>query len=260
MRLGPIASVLILGLMSTPATAQPPMVPPTDVEATRPPTPPRPPETPPELPPVLAPEPTSGLLDPRSRFDYQGSPLGSFAPYPSTSLAGAPTDPFDSPRSFTTLDAARIQQRMPGATPELLQMLPGVLIQRTNQGGGSLIIRGRNGNQNLIMVDGIPINDAGWRFANVQYLNYIDPGVIERIEVIRGPASVLYGSGAVGGVLGLALLNHYLYWTMDFYVPQTLDVLTMLGFVILIGTVVNNPILIVHQSLNYMRDDGMSST
>ena len=39
---------------------------------------------------------------------------------------------------------------------------------------------------------------------------------------------------------------------------QALDVLTMLGFVILVGTVVNNPILIVHQSLNHIRDDGMS--
>ncbi|MGD9632202.1 MAG: efflux RND transporter permease subunit [Pirellulales bacterium] len=66
--------------------------------------------------------------------------------------------------------------------------------------------------------------------------------------------------GAVGGVLGLLLLNWYLRMTLDFYVPQTLDVLTMLGFVILIGTVVNNPILIVHQSLNHMREDGMTST
>jgi HAE1 family hydrophobic/amphiphilic exporter-1 len=56
--------------------------------------------------------------------------------------------------------------------------------------------------------------------------------------------------GAVGGVLGLAVLN--------LFVLQTLDVLTMLGFVILIGTVVNNPILIVHQSLNHMREDGMT--
>jgi HAE1 family hydrophobic/amphiphilic exporter-1 len=64
--------------------------------------------------------------------------------------------------------------------------------------------------------------------------------------------------GAVGGVLGLQLLNVYLYYTLHFFVPQTLDVLTMLGFVILIGTVVNNPILIVHQSLNHMREDGMS--
>lgn len=56
--------------------------------------------------------------------------------------------------------------------------------------------------------------------------------------------------GAVGGVLGLQLLN--------LYVLQPLDVLTMLGFVILIGTVVNNPILIVHQSLNLMRNDDLS--
>jgi HAE1 family hydrophobic/amphiphilic exporter-1 len=55
--------------------------------------------------------------------------------------------------------------------------------------------------------------------------------------------------GAVGGILGLRLLNL-------FYL-QPLDVLTMLGFVILIGTVVNNPILIVHQSLNHMREDQM---
>ena len=51
--------------------------------------------------------------------------------------------------------------------------------------------------------------------------------------------------GAVGGVAGLQLLNQF--------VLQPLDVLTMLGFVILIGTVVNNPILIVHQSLNLIR-------
>jgi hydrophobic/amphiphilic exporter-1 (mainly G- bacteria), HAE1 family len=56
--------------------------------------------------------------------------------------------------------------------------------------------------------------------------------------------------GAVGGILGLQLLN--------LFVLQTLDVLTMLGFVILIGTVVNNPILIVHQSLNHIREDGMT--
>ncbi|MBN1343899.1 MAG: efflux RND transporter permease subunit [Phycisphaerae bacterium] len=55
--------------------------------------------------------------------------------------------------------------------------------------------------------------------------------------------------GAVGGFAGLWLLNRF--------VLQPLDVLTMLGFVILIGTVVNNPILIVHQALNHMRDEDM---
>lgn len=63
--------------------------------------------------------------------------------------------------------------------------------------------------------------------------------------------------GAVGGVLGLRLLASYLNWSSG--TTQTLDVLTMLGFVILIGTVVNNAILIVHQSLIHMREQGMDS-
>lgn len=56
--------------------------------------------------------------------------------------------------------------------------------------------------------------------------------------------------GAVGGIVGL--------WVLNFFVPQSLDVLTMLGFIILIGTVVNNAILIVHQSLVHMREEHLS--
>ena len=57
---------------------------------------------------------------------------------------------------------------------------------------------------------------------------------------------------ALGGFLGLALVNATIAY-------QPLDVLTMLGFIILLGTVVNNPILIVHQSLNYIRKEGMEA-
>lgn len=64
--------------------------------------------------------------------------------------------------------------------------------------------------------------------------------------------------GAVGGIVGLKLLGFYLLAQSE---PiQTLDVLTMLGFVILVGTVVNNAILIVHQSLVFMNQQGMSPT
>ena len=63
--------------------------------------------------------------------------------------------------------------------------------------------------------------------------------------------------GAVGGILGLRLLGVYLWFQGQ--PPQTLDVLTMLGFIILVGTVVNNAILIVHQSLNHIRFDGLSA-
>jgi HAE1 family hydrophobic/amphiphilic exporter-1 len=55
---------------------------------------------------------------------------------------------------------------------------------------------------------------------------------------------------AAGGFAGLWLVSTFIEY-------QSLDVLTMLGFIILIGTVVNNAILIVHQSLNHMRHEGM---
>jgi HAE1 family hydrophobic/amphiphilic exporter-1 len=60
--------------------------------------------------------------------------------------------------------------------------------------------------------------------------------------------------GAVGGILGLKALNQYVWIAGG--PPQTLDVVTMLGFVILVGTVVNNPILIVHHSLQLLRNEG----
>jgi HAE1 family hydrophobic/amphiphilic exporter-1 len=55
--------------------------------------------------------------------------------------------------------------------------------------------------------------------------------------------------GAVGGFIGL--------WLLNWYVLQPLDVLTMLGFIMLVGTVVNNPILIVEQALLHVREDHM---
>lgn len=57
---------------------------------------------------------------------------------------------------------------------------------------------------------------------------------------------------SLGGFLGLRLVNATITY-------QALDILTMLGFIILIGIVVNNAILIVHQSLNHMRDEGMDA-
>ncbi|WP_143308037.1 efflux RND transporter permease subunit, partial [Candidatus Entotheonella palauensis] len=63
--------------------------------------------------------------------------------------------------------------------------------------------------------------------------------------------------GLTGGVLGLALLNQYLHIISPGTI-QSLDVLTMLGFVILLGSVINNPILIVQQAMNFMRQ-GMTA-
>ena len=78
-----------------------------------------------------------------------------------------------------------------------------MFVQETNDGGGSPIIRGLVGNQILILVDGIRLNNGAYRLGPNQYLNTIDLNQIERIEVVRGAGSVLYGSDALGGVVNI---------------------------------------------------------
>lgn len=109
----------------------------------------------------------------------------------------------DSPRSISVITAEEIRKKNYRSTPEALNELVGILIQETNYGGGSPIIRGLIGNQILILIDGIRLNNAIFRLGPNQYLNTIDLNQIERIEIVRGPGSVLYGSDALGGLINI---------------------------------------------------------
>ena len=109
----------------------------------------------------------------------------------------------DSPRQIVVLTADDIRRRNYRSTPDALADMMGVFVQETNDGGGSPIIRGLVGNQVLIMVDGIRLNNSSFRLGPNQYLNTIDLNQIERIEVVRGAGSVLYGSDALGGVVNI---------------------------------------------------------
>ncbi|RLD77091.1 MAG: TonB-dependent receptor [Bacteroidetes bacterium] len=77
----------------------------------------------------------------------------------------------------------------------------GVWMQQTNNGGGSPIVRGLTGNQTLIMIDGIRLNNSTFRYGPNQYLNTINLNNIQKIEVMRGSGSVQYGSDALGGTV-----------------------------------------------------------
>ncbi len=85
--------------------------------------------------------------------------------------------------------------------PEVLQLTPGVLVQKTAHGHGSPFIRGFTGRQNLLLIDGVRINNSTFRSGPVQYWNTVDPLALERIELVRSQGSVLYGSDAAGGTL-----------------------------------------------------------
>ena len=108
---------------------------------------------------------------------------------------------FTSGRAVDLVDAATLAELAPRTTPEALLDSPGVFIQQTNHGGGSPILRGMIGPQVQIRIDGVRLNNSTWRTGPVQYLNLIEPLLVDHIEVLRGPASVLYGSDAMGGVI-----------------------------------------------------------
>jgi len=85
--------------------------------------------------------------------------------------------------------------------PEALAEVPGVLVQKTSRGQGSPYIRGFTGFRTLLLVDGIRLNHAAMRSGPNQYWGTVDPLTLDRIEVFKGPASVLYGSDAIGGTV-----------------------------------------------------------
>ncbi len=86
-------------------------------------------------------------------------------------------------------------------TSEALMMTNGIFVQKTNHGGGSPFVRGLTGNQTLVLVDGIRLNNSTFRYGPNQYLNTIDAFSVSKIEVAKGTGAVQYGSDALGGVI-----------------------------------------------------------
>jgi len=105
------------------------------------------------------------------------------------------------PYSTQSVSQAYLDNYQPRTTPEALLGTNGVFVQKTNHGGGSPFLRGLTGNQTLILVDGIRLNNSTFRYGPNQYLNTIDAFTINKIEVAKGTGSVQYGSDAIGGVL-----------------------------------------------------------
>lgn len=96
-----------------------------------------------------------------------------------------------------------IQRQVSRTIPEALSGMAGIHIQKTNHGGGSPFVRGLTGNQTLIMVDGIRLNNSVFRYGPNQYMTLVSPDIVDRIEVVKGSGSVSYGSDALTGVINI---------------------------------------------------------
>jgi len=107
---------------------------------------------------------------------------------------------------FKTRTSASLDEEKIEASPSLSQALdgtPGVGLQETSRGGGTLFIRGLIGPENLILIDGLRFNQSTFRTGPNQYLDTIGLSAITEVETLNGPAGLLFGSNAIGGLIHL---------------------------------------------------------
>ena len=106
----------------------------------------------------------------------------------------------DSPQPVSSMGRQELQQAQAASLGETIQALPGVRSLNTGTGIGKPVIRGLTSNRVLVVADGQRLETQQW---GDEHGPNVETGDAERIEVIRGPASVLYGSDALGGVVNV---------------------------------------------------------
>lgn len=111
------------------------------------------------------------------------------------------------PSRITTIPTRDIILQNPQTAADLLGSSGEVFIQKSQQGGGSPMIRGFATNRLLYTIDGIRMNNAIFRGGNLQNVISLDPFAIENTEILFGPGSVIYGSDAIGGVMSFQTLT-----------------------------------------------------
>lgn len=107
----------------------------------------------------------------------------------------------DLPNTIDIITDNQISFNNPQTSADLLQQSGNVFVQKSQMGGGSPVLRGFEANKVLLVVDGVRMNNAIYRGGHLQNIITIDPNILERVEVVYGPSSVIYGSDALGGVM-----------------------------------------------------------
>jgi hemoglobin/transferrin/lactoferrin receptor protein len=105
------------------------------------------------------------------------------------------------PFQIEQITAKQIAFRNPQNSADLLMQTGQVFVQKSQGGGGSPVLRGFEANRVLLVIDGVRMNNAIYRGGHLQNALRIDPSLLERVEVVMGPSSVVYGSEALGGVM-----------------------------------------------------------
>ncbi len=115
------------------------------------------------------------------------------------------------------ISSSQMQFMNQPTTAEVLQNTGNVTVQKSQQGGGSPVLRGFEASKIQLVVDGVRMNNAIYRAGHLQNVITLDNAILDKAEVIYGPGSVMYGSDALGGVI------HF--YTKDPVLAQTIPVL-----------------------------------
>ena len=112
-----------------------------------------------------------------------------------------------SPLKVISLKSSDIVLQNPQTAADLLGNSGAVFVQKSQQGGGSPMIRGFAANRLIYTVDGVRMNTAIFRGGNLQNVISLDALSMESAEVLLGPDAVVYGSDAIGGVMSFETLG-----------------------------------------------------
>ena len=99
------------------------------------------------------------------------------------------------------LTASDIAGSQAQSTADLLAGTGNVFVQKSQLGGGSISIRGFEANRNVLVIDGVRMNNLIYRGGHLQDIVKTDNSILDRIEILFGPSSTIYGSDALGGVV-----------------------------------------------------------
>jgi hemoglobin/transferrin/lactoferrin receptor protein len=113
----------------------------------------------------------------------------------------------DVPYTIDVIKAKDIELSNPQTTADMIANTGNIMVQKSQGGGGSPIIRGFEASRVLIVIDGVRMNNAIYRAGHLQDAITIDNGMLDRAEIIYGPTSVMYGSDALGGVMNFYTKN-----------------------------------------------------
>ena len=125
-----------------------------------------------------------------------------------TATRGVDESSFRVPEATSAASRELMDARPFNLLPQVLREEPGVLVQQTTTGQVSPTIRGFTGTSNVYLIDGVRFNTSAWRGGPSQYLGWIEGSAVERMEIVRGPGSVQYGSDALGGTVNVLTKSH----------------------------------------------------